>query len=201
MAVHSASTAAATELQVFNAVRTDSDSLNSRHHIVTPIETFYEESPNGRHLCQVFPPMGESVESMLSNHGAYSVSQGPFSPTRRYPIHTVKRIIKDTLEGLAFLHKRGIVHADIQPGNLVFEIKSLDDVDEKELAHDSSIDESRKLQRKDGKADRWAPEYLTSDRPLHESVIPDASLSVNIADFGAGKLLARKACSGAWLMW
>ena len=42
------------------------------------------------------------------------------------PIPMVKKISKDILSGLSFLHKSGIIHTDIKPGNILLDCKIAD---------------------------------------------------------------------------
>jgi serine/threonine protein kinase len=48
---------------------------------------------------------GGSVESLLSTYGKFSEG-------------VVRRYAQETLEGLAYLHKEGILHRDIKPANV-----------------------------------------------------------------------------------
>jgi len=67
-------------------------------------------SPN-IHPCLIFNLYGDSISALLKHcrrrhHGGI-------------PLPLVKKIMRDTLQGLAFLHSRGITHTDIKPGNLL----------------------------------------------------------------------------------
>lgn len=65
------------------------------------MKDFFEISgPNGRHECLVLELLGPSVADYLDAH----------SIDERLPGEMAKRVVKQTLLGLAFLHERGIAH-------------------------------------------------------------------------------------------
>jgi serine/threonine protein kinase len=41
------------------------------------------------------------------------------APLVPVPLNLIKKIVKDTLEGLDFMHKRGVVHTDLKTENIV----------------------------------------------------------------------------------
>ncbi|KAK0506878.1 hypothetical protein JMJ35_010578 [Cladonia borealis] len=69
---------------------------------------FYHEGPNGSHLCLVFKPLGPSV----------------FSKTESYKSNRLLGEIsweasKQIVQGLEYIHARGIVHGDLHTGNVL----------------------------------------------------------------------------------
>lgn len=63
------------------------------------------------HPCLVFDVYGDTVSSLLKK--CRSDNGGGF------PLSVVKKIMRDVLQGLAYIHKLGIIHTDIKPGNLL----------------------------------------------------------------------------------
>jgi non-specific serine/threonine protein kinase len=134
--------------------------------------------------------MGSSANSMV-----YELPQ--FKPRKfgmniRYPPQIAKRILKQSLQGLAFLHKNGIAHGDFQPGNILFVVNSIDPYDEatlrqKENAETYSI--SPPVERLDGKQDKWAPRYLCLAQPLAPYARFPKNFQVKLSDMGGGKSL------------
>jgi non-specific serine/threonine protein kinase len=115
-----------------------------------------------------------------------------------------KRILKHTLLGLEFLHKNGIVHADLQPGNLLSAISDIDSLSEDDLQHDLSgrerNPEPKPVQRLDGAEDKGAPRYLFLGQSLVKYTKLGPDMLIKISEFGAGRssegLCSLRACSG-----
>ncbi|KAJ4363765.1 hypothetical protein N0V95_000959 [Ascochyta clinopodiicola] len=103
-------------------------------------------------------------------------------PAQAYPV--AKTIFLHTLHGLEFLHKNGVVHGDLQPGNLLFSIENLDEVDQQQLEQNET-NTAIPLRRIDGKIDRWAPRSVYQRQTLHDRIKLDTDFSVKLSDFGA----------------
>lgn len=69
-------------------------------YLMTMTDFFEISGPNGRHECLVLELLGPSVADYLDAH----------SYDERLPGELAKRVVKQTLLGLAFLHERGIAH-------------------------------------------------------------------------------------------
>jgi serine/threonine protein kinase len=113
-----------------------------------------------------------------------------FGKPERYPRWMAQKILLRTLRGLAFLHKHGIVHGDIQPGNLLFSIEDIGLLKEDDLKQDEAST-AIPLQRVDGKSDRWAPKILYLKQPLRNRVQLGQGLCVKVSDLGSGRIPAR----------
>src|SRR3954453_22110896 len=115
---------------MFKQITEFARSRNESPNVVALLDHFYHQGPNGRHLCLAFEPMGPST--------AYMVEELPCNQQRRpgavpkYPVWMAKEILGQALQGLDFLHRNGIAHGDFQPGNLLFAVRSLDSIPEKE---------------------------------------------------------------------
>lgn len=153
-------------------------------HVMEVLDFFHHEGPNGKHLCMVFEPMGSTAASLVEE---LPENQPKMRGKRqRYPKWVAKRILLHALRGLAFLHQNGVVHGDVQPGNLLLSINNLESVKEEELSQDETSG-TVPLQRVDGKIDRWAPRNLYLKQSLHNRVQVDSTLHVKLSDLGAGK--------------
>ncbi|KAI9812793.1 MAG: hypothetical protein M1826_002759, partial [Phylliscum demangeonii] len=108
-----------------------------------------------------------------------------------------KVIVRQLLLALDFLHQNNVVHADVQPGNILFSV-DLDSVPEEHLRQDyQSKDDplferlygnnvrSKPVKRRDGKLDQWAPSHLLYDRPLTSYVRLTPKPTVKLSDLGA----------------
>ena len=154
------------------------------------LDSFQHKGPNGIHLCLVFEAMGPSADSMME--------ELPFHKSRDkgtriwYPIWMAKSILRQVLQGLVFLHKQGIVHGDLQPGNMLFSLHSLSSYTQEELEQDMNDRESisQPVERLDGKVDLWAPKYLVKPRPLAKYATVEPGFTVKLSDMGSGKYTA-----------
>jgi serine/threonine protein kinase len=159
-------------------------------HVTQLLAEFEHKGPNGIHKCLVFEPMGPSVNSMV-----YELPQ--FKPRKyrmkiRYPPQMAKRILKQSLQGLAFLHKNGVAHGDFQPGNILFSVQSIDSFDEASLRQEENVQTksiSPPVERLDGKQDKWAPRYLCLAQPLAPYASVSENLRVKLSDMGGGESL------------
>ena len=85
--------------------------------IVALLDSFIQEGPNGRHQCLVLEVMGPSISSVLN---APQVEYDPRnSQPRRFPTRQTKAILRNVLCGIRFLHSSGVVHGDLQSGNML----------------------------------------------------------------------------------
>lgn len=91
-------------------------------YILINFDRFQHPGPNGTHLCLVSEPMGPNIASLAEE----------LTPLEEWKVnicylkHVARRILKHVLLGLKFLHQNGIVHADLQPGNLLLSISIID---------------------------------------------------------------------------
>ncbi|KAK3296459.1 kinase-like domain-containing protein [Chaetomium fimeti] len=98
-------------LELFDGASPDELEANG---IQLPLEHFWIEGPNGRHLCFVLPWLGPEILDVP-----------------RYYCH-VPELVKDVcfrlVMALKFIHSRGLCHGDFRPANVLFRL--VDGVDE-----------------------------------------------------------------------
>ncbi|KAH7183568.1 putative serine protein kinase [Fusarium flagelliforme] len=160
------------------------------HHITQLLTEFDHEGPNGIHKCLVFEPMGPSANSMVDELPQFKPRM--FGMQIRYPPQLAKRILKQALRGLAFLHKNGIAHGDFQPANILFAIKTIDSYTEASLRQEENVETysiSAPVERLDGKKDKWAPRYLCMGQPLAAYARFPEDLQVKLSDMGGAYFL------------
>lgn len=80
------------------------------NHIIMPYETFWEETPNGRHLCSVLPVLGPKLIEWRSEVLS--------TDTER-----VDNLCYQVVEGLSFMHSKGLCHGDFRPSNILMKLK------------------------------------------------------------------------------
>lgn len=164
-------------------------------HVTVLLDSFQHEGPNGTHQCLVFEIMGDSAATLIDSMPRKMLNMRGAS--LKYPKAMAKKILLHALQGLAFVHKNGIVHGDLQPGNMLFSIRKIDDIDEQHLKQDEA-ETAVSVQRIDRKVDKWAPSKMYTRQSLQEYVELDAGLCVKLGDFGAGNFPIRsskRSCS------
>jgi serine/threonine-protein kinase SRPK3 len=83
--------------------------IGSGTGVVSLLDFFETEGPNGVHVCMVFEVMGPNVLSLIKKYDFKGV-----------PIPVVKRLTADILVGLDYLHRVcGIIHTDLKPENVL----------------------------------------------------------------------------------
>lgn len=177
------SASAGTELSIYTRLGETAPGDPLSEHVVMLLDSFEHVGPNGTHRCLVFKPMGASTASMV--HELPSNKPRMRGKQSRYPKLMAKEILKDALSGQAFLHKNGVTHGDLHPGNLLFSIRQLESISEEELQHDKT-NLTEPLRRLDEKMDKWAPRYLALGHSLHGYADLGVDMAVKISDLGAG---------------
>lgn len=156
-------------------------------HVTELLDEFEHEGPNGVHICLVFELMGPSVNSMVEELPWFKPHR--YGVKIRYPLWMGKRILKQSLQGLAFLHQNGIAHGDFQPGNMLFPLKDLTNVSDDKLQQNKNYQYgaiSPPVERLDGKVDKWAPKYLAVPQPLADYANISHDFIIKLSDMGGG---------------
>ncbi|KAM8979845.1 SRSF protein kinase 2 isoform X9 [Sarcophilus harrisii] len=97
------------EIKLLKCVRESDPSDPNKDMVVQLIDDFKISGMNGIHVCMVFEVLGHHLLKWIikSNY------QG-------LPIHCVKSIIRQVLQGLDYLHSKcKIIHTDIKPENIL----------------------------------------------------------------------------------
>lgn len=91
------------ELDMLRHVRAQSqasDNATGSSKILGLLDEFSHTGPNGRHACLVFKPMGPDMSHFRS-----------LFPLARLPVPVAKKVSRDLLQSLAFLHDQcRIIH-------------------------------------------------------------------------------------------
>ncbi|KAI1406366.1 kinase-like protein [Hypoxylon fuscum] len=112
------------EERIFNHLRNQCTSEDlAKNHISLPLEDFWIQGPNGRHLCVVMPVFGWAVSS-------WRLAQRGWKETTNTNARDVCRQI---IESLHFLHSHGICHGDFRPNNILMKIEGINDLSQEEI--------------------------------------------------------------------
>ncbi|RYP66739.1 hypothetical protein DL771_007619 [Monosporascus sp. 5C6A] len=80
------------------------------NYIGMPLETFWMDSPNGRHLCLVLPLLGPNLIDWRSDKLGFDMDR-------------FDKLCYQTVKGLSFLHSKGHCHGDFRPQNILMKLK------------------------------------------------------------------------------
>ncbi|EEY19442.1 serine/threonine-protein kinase SKY1 [Verticillium alfalfae VaMs.102] len=154
-------------------------------HVTQLLDEFEHSGPNGIHKCLVFEPMGPSVNSMVEELPQFNPRK--WGMKVRYPPQMARSILKQSLQGLEFLHGHGIAHGDFQPGKILFALNNIDSEPEDELRQKEDVQAmsiSDTVRRLDGKEDKWAPRYLCVGQPLVRFTTYTEGFKIKLSDMG-----------------
>jgi len=102
--------AAEDEVKLLRAVRQHDPQSVAPGHIVLLSDDFKHYGPHGAHICMVMEVLGKNLLWIIKSSNYKGIK-----------LAVVKRIIRQTLEGLQSLHNKcGIIHTDIKPENILF---------------------------------------------------------------------------------
>lgn len=165
------------ELSILSYLNQQRNSDPMSRHVITLLDCFEHQGPNGKHVCIVF----EALSARISEYNNGMVP--------RFPKWMAKRILRQVLIGICFLHSHGVIHGDIHMGNILFVASNLDSYTVEELEHDKS-QAVHLVTRLDGTPDKWAPRYIPVTWPLIEHSCDGPNFTVKIVDLGGGKFVA-----------
>lgn len=172
------------ELQILRHISAI-DAMHSAQHIARLLDSFELHGPNGIHNCLVFELMGPTVNTMIEELPQFKPRK--YGMKVRYPPNMAKRILRQSLRAIKFLHDKKIAHGDIQPGNILFAGSDISSTTESLLRHDTK-NISHQVERIDGKQDRWAPRYLCVAQSLVPPLLIQSTdnFELKLSDLGAG---------------
>ncbi|KAI1264431.1 kinase-like domain-containing protein [Xylariaceae sp. FL1019] len=165
------------EMKIFDRLlETSTPEELEKSSIGAPLETFWVEGPNGKHLCLVTPIYGPSISDWRRRQDALDSE-----------LHsTLTAICRQVVQSLAFLHGKGICHGDFRPSNILMKIdqSALDEIDEETMDIMLGELETYPVYTLSGDdPDARAPDYLTvagSSQWCKKFIVPE----VIITDFG-----------------
>lgn len=147
--------AAKDEIKLLQAVR--KKDRHARAPVIALLDHFEHFGPNGRHVCLVFDVLGNSLLKLIRRCNYKGA-----------PLSLVRRISKDILEGLHFLHSEvGIIHTDLKPENILFEVPShmMHEVEAKSTAYNQYLSELRRREIMNGSTASESSDVSSGMRP------------------------------------
>ncbi|KAE8356786.1 kinase-like domain-containing protein [Aspergillus coremiiformis] len=156
------------ELEVLKRLQDFNPKDPGHRYIPTLVDTFEHVGPNGRHVCLVLEPMGETLASF-----------GTLFSKCQIPAPIIQRFAKQLLLALDYAHRSGVIHGDIQPRNIMIQIPNCSIIDKylKETPAD--------LAASNPKSDS----SILVSQPLRDFYIPESSnlrdLNIALCDWGS----------------
>ncbi|KAI0390595.1 kinase-like domain-containing protein [Xylariaceae sp. FL0594] len=164
------------EAQIYSRLRAkaSTQALIEENHLVIPLDEFWIDGPNGRHLCLVLPVLGETLE-------AWGLGSVPYEQDTQIQ---KKNFCRQIAEAVGFLHRAGICHGDLKPTNVLVRLDKVEDMGKDELLDLIGEPETSELIPLSGEPPApHRPDYIVKDASL-EWKQGLASSSVAIIDFG-----------------
>ncbi|KAJ6482531.1 kinase-like domain-containing protein [Mycena sanguinolenta] len=125
------------EIKLLQRLVTSSDpntpvSHPGKSHVISFLDHFKHQGPNGTHICMVFEVLGENLLGLIKrNHN------------KGVPVPLAKQIAKQVLLGLDYMHRHcGVIHTDLKPENVLIYIPDVESVIQAELTLPSSSSSS-----------------------------------------------------------
>ncbi|KAM0817136.1 putative EKC/KEOPS complex subunit BUD32 [Seiridium cardinale] len=149
----------------------------ARNHIASPLEQFWVEGPNGRHLCYVLEIYGPTLANWR-----WMIEDDDVVPTN------IRSICQQIVKGLGYLHSKDVCHGDLRPHNILMKLKGLEGLSKEEMVEMLGDAEADDIETVSGQGPGpRAPEYWVL--PLSEDwcqkfIVPE----IIIIDFGESYL-------------
>ncbi|KAF3481875.1 uncharacterized protein GIQ15_04634 [Arthroderma uncinatum] len=86
-----------------------------REYVISLLDEFSFDGPNGRHTCLVTDAAGRSIAESKEN-----------SLDFMFPLPTARAIAARVVMGLAYMHSKGIAHGDLHCGNILLQTVDFD---------------------------------------------------------------------------
>ncbi|KAI1085454.1 kinase-like domain-containing protein [Whalleya microplaca] len=133
-------------------------------HIALPLDEFWIEGPNGRHLCFVLPVLGPRL-TVDHNDPA-----------------TAKKLLFEVAKSLQFLHQRNICHGDFRTSNILMGLEDIDHLSKEEMIDLLGEPDTEEVGRAiDNLPGPLAPDYLVKPANLERLGVRN---EITIVDFG-----------------
>ncbi|KAL8709394.1 MAG: hypothetical protein Q9225_007459 [Loekoesia sp. 1 TL-2023] len=149
-----------------------------RDSIVSIMDNFTIEGPNGTHICYVSQVEGPSVAQILDYLGEIAGSRRLHGPLAR-------KLAGQLANAVFFMHSLGVVHGDITPRNVLLRLANIDEwsLDDVSRQLDRPVKDEA-FKRSGEKPDMSAPEYLVQPTSFSSVTSRYVSEEILLIDLG-----------------
>ncbi|KAI1167097.1 kinase-like protein [Nemania serpens] len=130
-------------------LRISSSQKLKENHLLMPSDQFWIEGPNGRHYCLVLPVMGQTAWSWATDKTIGRIHDD------------VRKVCAQIVQGVRFLHRYGVCHGDLKPGNVLMEVQGLDELSKDQMLQLLGDPKTCEIETESGKPPgSRAPKYV-----------------------------------------
>ncbi|KAK6586174.1 hypothetical protein PZA11_001231 [Diplocarpon coronariae] len=107
------------EVEILRRLK-QSEDHEGKPFVMSLLDHFWIDGPNGKHLCVVSEVGGPSIKQ-------FNDCPGFTSGTRRLRGVVARKVALQATKGLAYIHSTGIVHGDFTAANILLQIANIDE--------------------------------------------------------------------------
>ncbi|KAG0175809.1 serine/threonine protein kinase, CMGC group [Apophysomyces sp. BC1021] len=112
------------EIKLLDKIKKTNPESPGYQYVAQLLHHFWHTGPNGKHVCMAFEVLGESLLSLIKRYNYRGIPQS-----------IVKRISKQIIQGLDYLHREcGVIHTDLKPENVLVWIPNVEEYLQQETA-------------------------------------------------------------------
>ncbi|KAL2067024.1 hypothetical protein VTL71DRAFT_1448 [Oculimacula yallundae] len=165
------------EVEILRKLK-QSEDHEGKSYVMSMLDHFWIEGPNGSHLCVVSEVGGPSIKQ-------FNDCPGFTSGTRRLRGDVARKVALQSTEGLAYIHSTGIVHGDFTAANILLQLANIDQWTVEEIHERLGAPQTRVLHRAAGHTGEFSGPKYTVNAISMKLVDPQwLSDQIMIIDFG-----------------
>ncbi|KAN0116899.1 kinase-like protein [Hyaloscypha variabilis] len=107
------------EVEILRRLRNSAESIG-KAFVMSMLDHFWIDGPNGHHLCVVSEVGGPSIKQ-------FNECPGLTSGSRRLRGEVARKVAMQATEGLAYIHSTGTVHGDFTAANILLQLANIDE--------------------------------------------------------------------------
>ncbi|KUJ17502.1 kinase-like protein [Mollisia scopiformis] len=165
------------EIETLRRLR-NSENHEGKTYVMSLLDHFWINGPNGKHLCVVSEVAGTSIKQ-------FNECPGFKSGTRRLRAEVARSVALQAAKGLAFIHFTGTVHGDFTTANILLQIANIDEWSIDQIHERLGFPQTQGLHRVQGaNEDTSAPKYTVEAISMKQVDPQWLSDQIMIIDFG-----------------